>query len=409
MLYPFQLPLLLDGATGTNLIAAGLPQGACVEAWILEHPEPLISLQRAFAAAGSDAVYAPTFSANRAKLDHFGLAEKVTEMNTRLVSLSREAAPGKLIGGDLSPTGLFVEPFGDTTFSELKDIYYEQGLALKAAGVDFIIAETMMSLAEARAAVIATRKLGLPIFVTMTVDEKGRTLTGASALSCLVCLQELGVSAFGLNCSYGPEKMAELIAEIAPFAKVPLIAKPNAGQPHADRPDEYDLTPDQTADAMRLCLDAGAQIIGGCCGSTPAHIAEMRRLLDRYDFQSVSVLPDAHDLVLANEQQVFLLDEDRIETTEPIACTVDMADDLLDAEEDSFDVLLIEVHTPDDAYQFNQNARMARLPVMFYSDDELALKTALLLYNGRALVDSKSSLPDEVLEEIAFKYGAVVY
>ncbi|MDF2566902.1 MAG: hypothetical protein K0R90_358 [Oscillospiraceae bacterium] len=406
---PSRLPQLLDGATGTNLFLAGMPYDVCIEKWILEHPETLKTIQKGFIDAGSDAIYAPTFSANRTRLARFGLENEVEGINKRLVALSKSVAKDRLVGGNLSPTGLVCQPFGETSLTELMDIFYEQACALKEAGVDFFAIETMTSLREARAAVLACKKLNLPIFVTFTVDEKGFTPSGATIVNCLVILQELGISAFGINCSNGPWEMADLIEELSAFAKVPLIAKPSAGLPNPVLQNVYNLSPQKMAELFVPILDAGATIIGGCCGTTAEHIKCLRELVDNFDFKSPHLKKDRHDLVLANSIQVFLIDNDNLEFTRPISCSVDMADELLEAENESTDVILIEVHTPEDARLFSLNAHIPRLPVAFYSEDELALKTALLLYNGRAIVDSTSLIERDMLEKIASKYGAVVY
>lgn len=412
--FPFRLPLLLDGATGTNLYERGLPAGECVEQWVAQNPSAILELQGAFVRAGSDVLYAPTFSANKEKLSHYGLREQVAELNAQLVALSKQAAAdakGKavLIGGDMSPSGLFVEPFGETSFTELIAIYSEQAAALKAAGVDYFALETMMSLTDIRAAVIACRKQQLPIFVTITVDENGMTLTGATALSCLIVAQSMGVVAFGLNCSNGPEQMLEIIQQIAPYAQIPLIAKPNAGPPDPLVPGKHALSPEQMAEQCAPLLESGVQILGGCCGNTPAHVAKLRALVDGFDFSSVQVDKEDTSLVFANETQTFFLLPDAIEVSEPLECSVDMVDELLELSEGSLDVICVRVGTPDDAYQFSLNAHMAKLPVMFLSDNEIALKTALMLYQGRALVDCGSDMDDKVLQSIAAKYGAVVY
>ena len=163
--------MLLDGATATQMIAAGMPADACPEAWILEHPDLLVSLQKEYIAAGADAVLAPTFGANRTRLGRFGLSDRVREMNLRLVELSRRAAGDSdvLIAGDLSPTGLSLAPYGESDLDEVLSVYREQCASLKEAGVDFLFCETMMNLADARAAVLAARETGLPVMVTFTV------------------------------------------------------------------------------------------------------------------------------------------------------------------------------------------------------------------------------------------------
>lgn len=275
MKFPFQLPMLLDGATATNLTAAGMPSGVCVEKWILENPETLLKLQREFIAAGAQALYAPTFGANRACLRNYGLENETAELNRRLVALTQSIARPEnvLVGGSLCPTGLFVPPFGQTDFDDIYDIYREQVRVLDDADVDFFAIETQTSLADMRAAVLAARTTNRPVFVTITVDESGHTMTGGSLLPILITLQAMGVDAIGLNCSFGPKSLAQWIEQVAPHAVVPIIAKPNAGVPmwNAQAQDGY-LSPEAFSEEMRVLMHAGARVVGGCCGTTPAHI-----------------------------------------------------------------------------------------------------------------------------------------
>lgn len=410
-----QRSLLLDGATGTNLYLRGMPQGICIEEWILENPDVIQELQSEFINAGSDIIYAPTFSANREKLKFFGLSDKVFEYNHRLVALTKEIANGRLVAGDMSPTGLFIEPFGEASFDDLISIYSQQAEALNHAGVDLFVIETMLSLTDVRAAVFACQKYDKPIYVTITVNERGKTLSGASAFTCLVALQELGISAFGLNCSFGPQIIGEQIKEIAPFAKIPLIAKPNAGQPNPLNNNEYDLTPESMCEAMKEILDSGASIIGGCCGTSPAHIAKMRELLDSYttsanaDELAAKKCEQSNDIILSNETEIFALDNDRIEFSEPIYCEFDMADVLLSCEDESFDVIQIYLETIDEAYQFSLNQHFAKLPICFHSSSIAALERALFLYSGRAMLDCQSPIERSELDVLAKKFGAVVY
>ncbi|MBQ9938187.1 MAG: homocysteine S-methyltransferase family protein [Oscillospiraceae bacterium] len=409
----FNRPLLLDGATGTNLIAAGMPSGICVESWILENPEVLIELQKSFIRAGSDIIYAPTFSANAAKLRHYGLENDVEDLNARLVELSREAAStksGTMVAGDLSPTGLIMEPYGDTSFMEIMDIYSQQALALRDAGVDLIVCETMISLNEIRAALLGAKQSGLPVFVTMTINEHGKTLFGSDALSSMIILQAMGASAFGFNCSGGPDTMLPFLEKVTPLAKVPIIAKPNAGKPHPDDATKFDLTPEHMAESMKKALDMGVSIIGGCCGTTPDHIAALRKLLDSYDFSAVNTDRDLSqlDTIAANEREVFYLEED-FDLSETILCSDDMADDIMDAEDDGFDVISVRVDSYDDALLLSQNAHMANLPFSIISDSEEALEFALILCAGRNIIDSRCGIEPDTLKKLADWYGALIF
>ena len=257
MSFPFHLPLILDGATGTNLIAAGMPSGVCVEQWILEHPEKLLALQRAFLEAGSNAVMAPTFGANREKLAAYGPSGS---------GRGNQFKAGGLEQGGRRALSCFSRrrclscrrddrAYGDLTFDELYDIYLEQIRALKKAGVDFIALETQMSLADLRAGVLAAKEAGLPVFATITVEDNGRTIMGTKFLPVLITLQALGAAAVGLNCSTGPEVMEELLEARCPRSGT-LIAKPNAGKPSQEDPAVYPLSPAEFAEKMESLLAA---------------------------------------------------------------------------------------------------------------------------------------------------------
>lgn len=402
---------LLDGAIATNLFERGMPIDTCIEKFILNNQELIKELQSEFVKASSDILYAPTFGANRSRLANFNLEDKVYEYNTKLVALTKSVAKSKKVAGNLSPTLLSLEPYNQTNFNDIYNIYLEQASALNDAGVDLFAIETMVSLEEARACVLACKNFNKPIYVTFTINERGKTLSGATPLNCLISLQNLSIDAFGLNCSNGPNSLVKPITELSAFSKIPLIARPSAGLPNPLLPNVYDLSPAAMCEQMKILVDAGATIIGGCCGTTPEHINQMRKMLNNY----VSP-PKAHkkavqsnDFLLANNTQVFALDNDRIEFTAPIPCSHDMADAFLSAEEDSLDVLLIEINSKEEALQFSDNAHLANLPICFYTTDEQALETALFLYNGRAMVDKTSPIDENNLLKIALKYGALLY
>ena len=196
---PLSLPILLDGATGSELYKRGMPAGACTEQWVLGHPEALLELQRGYVAAGSQVLIAPTFGANRVRLEQHGIFGQVADYNRRLVELSRQAAGGRaLVAGDMAPTGLFIAPFGESSFEELVAIYTEQAAALAAAGVDLFLIETTMTMPEARAAVLACKSVSdRPVWVTFTCDENGRTLSGTDVLAALIVMQGMGVTPSG--------------------------------------------------------------------------------------------------------------------------------------------------------------------------------------------------------------------
>ncbi|MBQ2675909.1 MAG: homocysteine S-methyltransferase family protein [Clostridia bacterium] len=397
-----KLPLLLDGATGSNLIKAGMPKGCCVEQWVLEHPDVMVSLQGEYEKAGSDVVYAPTFGANSAALKHYGLSDKVAELNKDLVKLSKSAVSDKvMVAGDLSPTGLFIAPFGDAQFEEIVEIYTEQVKALYEAGADLIVCETLSNLSDIRAAVIAAKTVDLPIFVTITVDENGRTMSGTTPLCALIMLQEMGVAAFGLNCSNGPENMAVEIEKLKKYAKIPLIAKPNASLPGSE------LSPEAFCEGCKKLVDAGASIIGGCCGTTPEHIALLRGMLDNYG----DIKPCEAEEVLAatSERDVYFLDRDNLKLSEEIECGFSLEDDLIDIEDDGINVAQVRINTLSDVEIFAESVHMARLPIAITTDSADVLQAALRSYQGRAIVNTNVEMDENILCEIASKYGAIIY
>lgn len=271
-----ETPLFLDGATGSNLQKKGMPAGVCPEQWILEHRDIMIGLQRDFVAAGSNIVYAPTFTANRIKLKEYGLEAQIGQMNRDLVALSREAVGEKAyIAGDLTMTGEQLAPMGKLDFEELIDVYKEQIRYLVEAGVDLLVVETMMSLQETRAAVIAAKEVcDLAVMATLTFEADGRTLFGTDAATAAVVLESLGVAAVGTNCSTGPDKMTDTVRRMAEVTCIPIIAKPNAGLPSLDENGNtvYDMGAAEFGGHMRELISAGASVIGGCCGTTPDHI-----------------------------------------------------------------------------------------------------------------------------------------
>lgn len=275
--------LFLDGATGSNLQKRGMPSGVCPEKWILEHEDIFIGLQKEYVEAGSNVLYAPTFTSNRIKLQEFGLEEQIREMNHKLVALSKRAADGKaFVAGDLTMTGLQLKPMGTLDFEELVDIYKEQITYLAEAGVDLLIVETMMSLQESRAALIAAKEVcDLPVMVTMTFEADGRALYGTDVLTAAITLESLGADAFGVNCSTGPAQMIPMFEKIQSAVKIPLIAKPNAGMPTLDDAGNtvYGLGCEEFAKEVKMLWERGASILGGCCGTTPEHIRAMISLM----------------------------------------------------------------------------------------------------------------------------------
>lgn len=280
-----QGPVLLDGATGSNLMAAGMPRGVCTESWILEHKEVLMELQRAYQKAGSQIVYAPTFAANRIGLAAHGLEKRVEEYNERLVKISKDAVGGKaLVAGDLTTTGKRIGENGTITYEELLDVYKEQITCLANAGVDLLVAETMISIDETMAALDAAHEVcDLPMMCSLTVSADGTAFFGGNAIEAVESLQAMGADAVGLNCSVGPDQLEAVVRNMKQVAEVPILVKPNAGMPLIDETGTaiYTMREEAFADAMERLIAEGAWIVGGCCGTTPAYIRALAQRIQK--------------------------------------------------------------------------------------------------------------------------------
>ena len=400
-------PLILDGATGTRLQQRGFTGSVCAEQWTLEHPEVIQDVQRGYVEAGSQVLYTPTFGANRVKLEQHGIFNRVEEYNLRLAALSKEAAGGKaLVAGDISPTGLFLYPLGDTTFEELTEIYREQAAALEKAGVDLFVIETMMTVAEARAAVLAVRSVSSkPIFVSFTCDENGRILSGSDITAVLQIMQGMEIDAFGMNCSVGPKDMAVQLKRLYEIARIPLIAKPNAGVPEVrDGATVYDCPPEEFVSVLPEFAAAGVRIMGGCCGTDDRHIRALREHAAELSFAPLN--PQQTDLLpCATEKELFFLDP-TVETGEPLACNDDLEDELDDALESDAPVVSIAISAEGDLDIFAECQYMITKPLCLVCDDAELLESALRLYQGRALYSG--SLPDERLRPLARCYGLMI-
>lgn len=426
--------LVLDGATGTNLQKAGMPTGVCPEKWILEHRDVMLKLQTDYINAGSNIIYAPTFSGNRIKLEEYGLDGDLENMNRDLVAISKEAVAATgyraYVAGNLTMTGRQLYPIGKLQLEELIDVYKEQINVLCKAGVDLLVVETMMSLAEARAAVIAAKETcDLPIIVSMTYNEDGRTLYGSTPEAAVVVLQSLGVDAIGVNCSTGPEEMIPIVERMRKYANVPILAKPNAGMPELiDGETVYAMTPSEFAEYGRQLIEAGAGIVGGCCGTTREHIAALSRIAGILDVPAVN---ETKRRVLASERQHLDIDLDgrffvvgeRINPTGKkklqaelregsLGLVVDMAEE---QEEKGAAILDINVGMngiDEDAMMqkvIYEVINTVNLPLCIDSSYVEVIEHALRIYPGRALINSISleSTKIEKLMPIARKYGAM--
>ena len=275
-------PTLLDGATGSNLIAAGMPMGCCSEAWILSHPEALVTLQRAYARAGSRILYAPTFQAQPIALERVGLANQTEAINAQLVALSRSAAPDCLIAGNLTTLAAFTDSADPANMDLLIENYARQIRGLIDGGADLLVAETLMYPQEAEAIFVALQlEGGGACLFSFVMQTDGSFLSGMDAVPVLQSLEEMGAAGLGFNCVAADSFTSGLVSRLHRSVQVPLICKPNAGLPYINEQKQaiYPMGPEEFAGILTDCVSAGARLVGGCCGTTPAHIAAVKAAL----------------------------------------------------------------------------------------------------------------------------------
>lgn len=430
--------LYLDGATGSNLVKAGMPSGVCPEQWILEHRDVMLKLQKDYVQAGTNILYAPTFTANRVKLAEYHLEKNMSAMIHELVAISREAAassPGHtvLVAGDLTMTGEQLKPMGKMELEDLIDIYKEQILSMVDAGVDLLVVETMMSLAETRAALIAAKEVcDLPVIATLTFEADGRTLFGTDAKTAAIVLESLGASAIGANCSTGPAQMESIISDMVTHTRIPVIAKPNAGLPFLDENGNtcYNMEAEEFTEEMEVLVNAGATILGGCCGTTPEFI---RQIHDRFGTEAkVTAVRRPEGIRYLTSERIthsfgledgFFVVGERINPTGKKALQAQLKEGSFEKviqfaeEQEACGAKVLDINMGMSG--IDEKASMLRaleevsgvtnLPLSLDSSYVEVLEAALRHYPGRALVNSVSLETEkfEKLLPIVAKYGAM--
>lgn len=269
----------LDGATGSNLQKMGMPRGCCTEKWVLDNPEKLISLQRQYFEAGSQILYAPTFQAQPIALERVGLEKETEAINAKLVALSKEAAPTALIAGDLTTLAVYTDSWDENNFDLLVENYRRQIRGLIDGGADLLAAETLMYPQEAEAIFTAAELEGAgAVLYTFTMQPDGALFSGMDGIKVLKNLEDAGAAAVGFNCVAADNLTAGLVAKMRRSIRIPLVCKPNAGNPviGEDQLPHYPMGPEEFARICKDCMAMGATLIGGCCGTTPAHIQALK-------------------------------------------------------------------------------------------------------------------------------------
>jgi len=423
--------LVLDGATGTELQKRGMPSGVCPEIWCLENSHIIEGVHSDYRKSGADVIYTCTFGANRIKLGQYGVSD-VVEMNRELALIARNAIGKRgLVAGDIGPMGQFVKPFGDLDFEEAVDIFKEQVRGLVEGGVDLFIIETMMDIQEARAALIAVKEItDMFTMVTMTYEKDGRTLNGTDPVTALITLQSLGADAVGCNCSTGPAEMIQLIAAMKPYATVPLVAKPNAGMPEliGDKT-VFNMEPEEFAAYGKEFISRGVNVLGGCCGTAPGHIRELKEeITDRKPVapvrKSISAVSSSRKTVVFEQNKPLLIIGEGINPTGKKKLQKELLEGKMalvrqiarGQEKKGADLLDVNVGVPGIDEQktmegvINLLSTVSNLPLVIDSSNIKVIEAALRLYPGRALINSITGEKEKLskLLPLAARYGAML-
>ena len=424
--------LFFDGGMGTLLQQEGLQPGELPEVWNIEHCEAVQKIHKAYFDAGSDIVLTNTFGANAIKFHN----EKYTlkEIVEKAIENVRRAAESAnkdeyYVALDMGPTGKLLKPMGDLCFEDAYNAYKEVMVYGEAAGADLIHIETMSDTYEVKAAVLAAKEnTSLPVFVTLIFDEKGKLLTGGDIPSVVAMLEGLRVNAIGMNCGLGPEQMLPILEELSKYSSLPIVIKPNAGLPkQRDGQTYYDVFPDMFAEAMEKIVEKGACVIGGCCGTTPGHIAAMvdkcRGMeIVKPTYKEVTLVSSYGKSVVIGDKPIVI--GERINPTGKKRFKQALKDHDLDyilkegvtQEEKGAHILDVNVGLPDiDEVALMQEVvrelqSVTNLPLQIDTVDSKAMEAAMRIYNGKPMINSvngKQESMDSVFPLVA-KYGGVV-
>lgn len=422
---------VFDGAMGTMLHQAGLQPGQCPESWNIEEPEKILAIHRQYVAAGANIIETNTFGANRIKLAHYGLESKVAALNTAAVKTARQAAGTQAkVAGSLGPTGKLIEPLGELPFDTAYDVFYEQAVALEQAGIDYIIIETMIDIQEMRAALLAAKAAtNKPIICQLSFGADGRTVTGTDPRTAAITLEALGASVIGANCSLGPEQLLPIIETLAQHCSVPISVQPNAGMPQLINGQTiFPMSPAEMAAWVPKLIAAGATYLGGCCGTTPAHITA---ICGQIAGQTAPQRQPAFTALTSRSQTVCLgaqfapvIIGERINPTGRKALAADIkAGNFAAIKKEALQqikagaaILDVNMGVPgiDQPAAMKQAiedlSNLVTAPLAIDTTDPLTLEIALKAYPGRALINSVTAETErlEAFLPLAKKYGAAV-
>ena len=424
---------IFDGAMGTMLQNAGMKTGDCPEYLNITNPKMVQDVHRAYFEAGSDIIETNTFGASRIKLAEYNLSDKVAEINTAAVQNVKIATAGKAkVAGSMGPTGGFIKPLGELDFDEVYQNYYEQAKALASAGADYILIETCIEIQEMRAALLAAKDAcDLPVICQLSFSEDGRTVTGTDPQSAAIILSAMGADVIGANCSLGPEQLVPIVKELAENCSCPISIQPNAGMPHlVDGKTVFPMTPEDFGKWAPELVKAGATFIGGCCGTTPAHIKAIKEALKGVD-EPVRKEP-SNDLALASRSKTVFIGKDlptrligeRINPTgrKKLAAEIkngsfiSVKREAIEQEQAGAQILDVNMGVAgiDQAEAMKKAvmeiSQLVNIPLAIDTSDAKALEAGLKAYPGRALINSVSAEPDRLkyFIPLAKRYGAAI-
>ena len=424
---------IFDGAMGTMLQNAGMKTGDCPEYLNITNPKMVQDVHRAYFEAGSDIIETNTFGASRIKLAEYNLSDKVAEINTAAVQNVKIATDGKAkVAGSMGPTGGFIKPLGELDFDEVYQNYYEQAKALASAGADYILIETCIEIQEMRAALLAAKDAcDLPVICQLSFSEDGRTVTGTDPQSAAIILSAMGADVIGANCSLVPEQLVPIVKELAENCSCPISIQPNAGMPHlVDGKTVFPMTPEDFGKWAPELVKAGATFIGGCCGTTPAHIKAIKEALKGV-VEPVRKEP-SNDLALASRSKTVFIGKDlptrligeRINPTgrKKLAAEIkngsfiSVKREAIEQEQAGAQILDVNMGVAgiDQAEAMKKAvmeiSQLVNIPLAIDTSDAKALEAGLKAYPGRALINSVSAEPDRLkyFIPLAKRYGAAI-
>ena len=391
MSFPFRLPIFADGITACEQLTGENPDDVCSEKIIADNPETLVQQKKQALENGANMLFAPTGGAVHRRLEDFGLDEDFAEINQTLTETTVKVSDNKTaVCGVVVPSTLFIPPYGRDTFEDVYIAYLEKITVLKSSGASAVLLQNQDNLCDMRAGVLAAKAVDIPVFVTMNVDDEGSTKSGNDYIAALITLQAMGADAFGIECSDGADELNGLIKQAFPHATVPLIAVIDTEQ-YSEK------------DILSLAENGASVFIDKSSWKNRTTLQKLSEVNIHFDET------DEKDCYAAAiDCEAFFL-PDNLELSEPLICSYDMSDDLIDLDDENINAIHLFLNSTDDAALLSDKATMSRLPFIIHTNDAITLEAALRYYQGRLIVDSCCDIDENILKSLSKKYGAIIY